>query len=395
MSGLAIVGGVYHERCVWPYWNRVYGSAGRAAEAAAGHVKGVRLFSYANAETEIDMRALGELAEFEFHATAAEHLITFDYVHSLSTPIIAPPPSILLQASAIDVKADAVLRFGMLEGDARVTAKRCVYDPQSAFRPPPFGDNGSTAAELAIVANRQEIIALARNGDRDPREAARTLLKQGAAVVVIKAGVGGAFVIDHQGETRVPAYQSEFVFKIGSGDVFAAMFAVAWAVNGRSPQEAAFFASRCVAEYANQRSLPVSPSGDAPPEAIADDDVGVFIAASFSGMGQRWVVDEARRCMLDLGLKVFSPLHALGTSTAAQNAVGDGALLEKADRVFAVLDGIDNRALFTIGLARAQDMPVYLLAQSATPDDLRMLEASDCRIFEDFTTALYHTAWRT
>ena len=85
-----------------------------------------------------------------------------------------------------NVSDEVVLRFGMMEGSAVVSADRCVYDPQSAFDPQHFSANGSHARRLAIVGNRSEIVTM--GGDTDPIAAARVLLGEGAEVVVVKSG---------------------------------------------------------------------------------------------------------------------------------------------------------------------------------------------------------------
>lgn len=397
MSKLSIVGGLYRESCIWPNWDQVLGSGGRAAEAAAAHIDKVKFYAYATPDAEAVFENRAKLSGFKFHPTPTRQKLSFSYIHPLSPPLIEPAPSVLKQEAPIEVEADAVLRFGMLEGDAKVTAKRCVYDPQSAFAAIPFGKNGSTADELAIVANKKEIVSLA-GGGADPIEAAKKLLSGNVTVVVVKGGVGGADVVQQSKENKIPAFQTSNVFKVGSGDIFATMFAIHWAVNGADPVDAALIASRAVAHYVESMSLqiPGPSAADANMIPITADGSGrVFIAGSFSSMGQRWVVDEARRCLKELGLTVYSPLHDIGEGQGAQHSIPDIALLEASDRVFAVLDGIDNRALFAIGWASKKNIPVYLFAQSSSEEDLRMARGAEaCRIFDDFASAIYHTAWK-
>jgi hypothetical protein len=51
MTAITIAGGVYHEHCIWPAWDQLYGSAGRAAAALVGHVDAITLRTYARADT--------------------------------------------------------------------------------------------------------------------------------------------------------------------------------------------------------------------------------------------------------------------------------------------------------------------------------------------------------
>lgn len=391
MTRLTIVGGVYRERCIWPSWNQVYGSAGRAAQAAVGHVKDIALRTYKSTNADL-YGSFAKLDGIDFVAEEPGPNIGFQYVHSLSSPIISPSPAIITQCKPLTVKDRAVLRFGMLEGQACVDAEVCVYDPQSAFNAANFADNGSKAKRVAIVGNRKEIVAMVGGGD-DYEAAARTLLRDSVEVVVVKAGVGGAAVIQRSGTKIVPAFLTEHVFTVGSGDVFASLFATQWACNGVDPVEAAKFASRGVADYVQSMSLPVAAKPSPLPEAIAKPG-RVYLAGPFFNIAQRWLIDEARRCLQELGLIVFSPIHDGGGGDAEKVAPADLFALEKCDLVFALLDGMDSGTLFEVGWARAKEKPVYALAQSVSTEDLKMINGSGCRVFDDFVTALHQAAWR-
>ena len=43
MTSVDIIGGVYWERCAFPHWDKIYGSAGRAAAGFSGHVEEIKL----------------------------------------------------------------------------------------------------------------------------------------------------------------------------------------------------------------------------------------------------------------------------------------------------------------------------------------------------------------
>ncbi|RQP48723.1 nucleoside 2-deoxyribosyltransferase, partial [Burkholderia ubonensis] len=144
-SEITVVGGVYHEHCIWPVWDQIFGSGGRAATALVSHVEKVTLHTYAHPDIETEFKTAATLYKFDLVTTAARAGISFEYVHCMSTPVIRPALARIHAHEPIEVSADAVLRFGMLEGSGRVNAKWCVYDPQSAFHPEPFWDNGSQA----------------------------------------------------------------------------------------------------------------------------------------------------------------------------------------------------------------------------------------------------------
>ena len=76
-------------------------------------------------------------------------------------------------------------------------------------------------------------------------------------------------------------------------------------------------------------------------------------------------------------------------------AYKDKEAIDQCDAMFAILDGTDSGTLFEVGYARAKGKPVYALAQTVSDEDLKMVEGSSCRVFDDFVTALHHVAWRT
>ncbi|MCX4156311.1 MULTISPECIES: PfkB family carbohydrate kinase [Paraburkholderia] len=396
-KAISVVGGVYHEQCLWPAWDQIWGSGGRAATAIVGHVDKVTLYTYARKDTEVEFRVAAQVFNFDLITTPTETGISFEYVHCMSTPVLRPALSSLPMLEPIEVQADAVLRFGMLEGSAKVDAKWCVYDPQSAFDPAPFWENGSKADHLAIVGNRSEIEAMA--DEPDPAKAAAKLIQSGAEVVVVKSGPIGAYVHTRTAKpVLIPAYRSEMVWTIGSGDVFAAVFAARWAVHRERPEDAAEMASRAVASYAETMGLSSASAAElSRARRVSASTVPgkVYLASPFFNLGQRWLVDEARRCLTELGLTVFSPVHDIGAGPAEVVGPADLTALDSCDRVFAILDGLDAGTVFEVGYARAKNLPVYVLAQSVTEEDLKMVEGSNCKVFFDFVTALHHTSWKT
>ena len=144
MSAITIVGGVYHERCIWPDRDQLYGSGGPAAAALSGHVDKILLRAYARDDTAERFRAYAVGAyRFYFEPSRADQTVSFEYVHSLPVPTIRPAPALIRQNEPIGASGDLVLRFGFMEGSGRVAATCCVYDPQSAFAPIPLAENGS------------------------------------------------------------------------------------------------------------------------------------------------------------------------------------------------------------------------------------------------------------
>lgn len=390
---ITVVGGVYHERCITPEWHQLYGSGGRAAAALASFTH-VQFHTYISRTDLRSLRALASATGFELTAAHTPETVGFLYFHPLSVPVITPVN--LPSQPALAVEAETVLRFGMLEGDAVVRGNKVIFDPQSANAPRSFRGNGSTADTLAIVLNRRELELL--TGDPNPETAAVSLLlAERADVVVVKRGSLGALVIELNGPiTQVPAYQADFVFSIGSGDIFAAAFAAYWGLDGLSATVAADLSSRVVARYCESRSAAIVPAEDVRswPISPAKFRPGkVYLAGPFFSMGERRLVEEARAALLGIGMEVFSPLHDVGTGPAEEVAPKDLAGLDQCDRMLALADGADTGTIFEIGYARAKGIPVIVFATTLGPEPLKMIIGSDCVVVDDFCTAIYRTGW--
>jgi hypothetical protein len=390
-----VAGGVYRERCTWPAFSQLLGSGGRAA-AALSAVTDVELSTYVDAKTrprlEVFARSLRRLS---VRTTSVRKTISFDYLHPLATPTVLPAPHMNTKASPMQVKGRVVLRFGMLEGEGVIAGDRVVYDPQSAYEPVGFSRNGSSARSLAIVANRNEASRL--TGIKDAERAGKKLLRsEGAEVVVVKLGSEGAAVISARTVTRVPAYRARRVFKIGSGDMFAAGFTYYWGLRQLAPHVAADLASRCTARYCETRSPEVVQAGKLRKLQLRRGSVRpgtVYLAGPFFSLSQRWMVEEARAHLLNMGLRVLSPAHDIGIGTASEVAPADIRALRRCDRVLALADGVDAGTLFEVGYARSIGLPVVVLAETMSREQLKMLVGTNCRHTDDFCTAIYLTAW--
>lgn len=390
-----VVGGLYAEECLEPYWNDIYGSGGRAAAALSGWCDNLRLVTYRAAPLAEGLENLTAIYGFPIEGPDVEEAVSFRYIHSLDEPRIAPRPDSIRMESAIDVADDVVLRFGMLEGDAKIDARRAVYDPQSAFDPRPFHENGSKADELALILNAFEGRRL--TGLEEPDRIAEDLLEnQGASVVVLKLGGHGAIVATSSQSKRIPAYRSETVWKLGTGDIFSAAFTKFWGCDGLEPAMAADLASRAVSVYASNRSLPI-PAEEALRSLnlcpVTPSNGRVYIAAPFFTLADLWLVEEIRQRLLDMGVQVFSPLHEVGLGTAQEVALQDLIGLDDADVVLAVLSGSDPGTIFEVGYAVARNKPVVCLAQNMRDEDAKMPEGSGCLIVSDLVTAIYHSIW--
>ncbi|WP_024879201.1 PfkB family carbohydrate kinase [Methylosinus sp. LW3] len=391
---MIVAGGIYREECIRPAWSRIFGSGGRAAAAVSLLSPGTRLVGYACEQwvedAEHSIAAFGVTAEIR----PIREDIAFHYLHPLSQAELTGAPS--ARYDSLQATGDTVLRFGFVEGDAQVDAKRVIFDPQNADEVLRFRDNGSRAESLAIVLNELELKLATGNAGE---EGVRGLMRHsGASVVVVKRGPRGATVFAKDAFAQVPAYAANSVFKIGSGDVFSAIFAQRWGEADEDPVIAADRASRAVSRYVETRNTQVDLSQltEALPKPAPDPASTIYLAAPFFTLAQRWMVEEARRCLMSLGASVFSPIHDVGSHGGAEYiAMRDLDGLAQCSVVLALLDGEDAGTLFEVGHARRHGIPVVALAESPRPESLTMLQGTGCTIVSDFSSAIYEAIWET
>jgi hypothetical protein len=402
ITQMDVVGGAYEEWCLRPSWHEVFGSAGRAASAIAAMVGPgkLTLHCYTDAHTRPVLEARCALEGTRLVSTAVPATCSFRYTHALHPPKIRRPQSAY---SSIVVKAESILRFGMLEGDAVVHGKRVVYDPQGSVTAEPFSANGSSADELFVVLNEREALAMTQLKDGatalELARAARAL--QRSRGVVLKRGPLGALVLDGDEWTEVPAFQTDTVWKIGSGDIFTANFALSWAMEGRGASESAFRASLATAVFCDGRGFPELSMLEAfpaqPIQASARWQAGrrprIYLASPIFTLAQLWLVEQARENLRGFGLDVFSPFHDVGYGSADDVVQLDLEGILMSDLVFAIADGLDSGTIYEVGYARAQGKPVVVYCENESSEDLKMLQGSDCLLCKDYVSSIYRALW--
>jgi nucleoside 2-deoxyribosyltransferase len=400
----SVVGGVYREITRFPLSDETWGSGGRAAAVIAGFGIHTTLLTAADAKTTSLLSTLAHIFHFEVKTVPILTTRQFHYDHGLSHPEIYPPVN---EGDSVEfeVHADKALVFGMLEANPKVFAGRIVYDPQSPAFPKPLDARPEAGpSAVAYVLNAREAQELGESADIS--EAAAAIAKNySLEAVIVKRGPHGALVYDHGQVEHIPAYKTESVWPIGSGDVFAAAFAARWAVLEAAPVDAANFASRAAALYVDSHVLPVPAEAlttmnefpfpplalDGPP--LSENEYHVYLAGPFFNIGQSWLIEESRRTLQAMGLKVFSPCHDVGLGTAHDVAPKDLDAIRHSRSVFALVDGLDAGTIFEIGYARSLNIPVVVLAQSTSDEPLKMIRGSGCDVVIDFVTAIYRTSW--
>lgn len=375
---MVIAGGVYRELCCMPSWDAMFGSGGRAAAAISSLSPNSTLHTYL--ETDIDT-TLSMNFGIPIHTFNRSSGIAISYFHSLSKPHVEPPVDEITKESTITARGEVVLRFGFLEGDAVVNAQNAIYDPQTWRNPPAFRSNGSTASKLAIVLNELELTH--STGLKDLGSAADQLMSnEEATTIVVKSGAKGATVFERDGSiTKVPAYRSTNIFKIGTGDVFSAIFAHCWGERKMTAPKAADVASRAVAHYCSTMSFPEHLESISNYEPINYAAPGlVLLQGSIETIGQRYTMEEARFALTELGIRVSCP------------ALGDYKIEDSTARLV-LFDGSGSIDPDILESVISSEIPVIILHEGQST--LADIDANDSNIVvaKNFSSAVYFAAW--
>lgn len=398
---IRLTGGVYYEQCMCPTWQELFGSGGRAATAIARLGGHVALDTYTDLTAEAILRQRAVLEGFSVSSYSIDQSLHFRYTHGLAKPSIQPLPE--TSSTILQITAENVVRFGLLEGDCVVDARNAVYDPQSSRHPAPFHENGSKAERLALVLNRSEAEALHGNDELSAADLARALsTSQNAEIVIIKMGPAGALLFYDGQSHHIPSFVTSQVWKIGSGDVFVASFAHFWLEEGLTPLKAAMQASRATAYYCETKGFASKTeletyhpaAASLPKKSRTGRPPLVYLAGPFFSLAQLWLIEEARVRLLEMGLKVFSPVHDVGHGPADEVVQKDLDAIHDCDLMLAIGDGLDAGTIYEIGYARALKKPVIMYVENESEEDQKMMAGSGCTLTKDFVTAIYQTAWK-
>ncbi|QHS55227.1 nucleoside 2-deoxyribosyltransferase [Mucilaginibacter sp. 14171R-50] len=396
---ITITGGTYRERCLCPDFDFKFGSGLRACHAihALDDSVEVEFHTFCSPDNDLFLTMFEDALKIKTHKYSAADSVGFIYDYPLRTPVIYPRPDMIAEAEPIRFEAENILYFGMLEGNAVVKGKRVVYDPQSPVNPISFKATGSEAEELAVVINYKEAQKVAKSKDLKVIKA-YFFEQEGAAVLVVKMGPKGAMVYTADEEVVIPVYKTGYVWPIGSGDVFAAIFAYHWMQGGKTAVEAAQKASFSTAIYCNSKSFRFEYSGyqeNISSISIPEFPKGkVYLAGPFFTFSQKWLINEVMSNLHHLGMQVFSPLHEVGLGEPGSDvAKKDLEGLDDCKIVFAILDGLDPGTLVEVGYALKMKIPVIAYVENEADTDLTMLIGTDCEIEKDLTTALYKCLW--
>jgi hypothetical protein len=403
---MIVVGGSYHEECQFPHNRDFFGPGIRAAAVIQNISESRTQLHTCIAEEERELlNTYASTFEFDTHTTEIPQSITFDYLHNHSSPRLVPRGARNFQATLSGITGDTILRFGLTEGTAEVSGERVVYDPQDED-PHSFSANGSDAEELALVLNRAEAEKLSSEQEMSSIFSELMEGSDGADVVVVKRGAKGAILRTSSETSSIPAFQTESVWGIGSGDVFSGVFAGVWAECENPAEEAAVTAAKATAWYCQNRHIPIprdlstTPIESAPTHFISPEQPPptIYLAGPFFDIGERFVVEEVKHILENEGINVTSPVHDVGRAADHRDpeevAEQDLAAIEDADLVFALLDHPDSGTYFELGYARRAGKPVIGYVPDPEKQEDTMISGSGCEIFGDLASAVYNAVWR-
>ena len=196
---------------------------------------------------------------------------------------------------------------------------RVVLDPQKPRGIRTLSDVADIEADAVLLAvlNEDETRALGESGSVE--DAARNLLSfrhLPIEAVITKRGPRGALVTTVSSVELVGPRWTPSVYSIGSGDVFAAGAAWAWAEQGptRWPRQRSARARQPGIAPASEVPVPVHALESCPfPPVRVDHAAKVYLAGPFFNLAQRWLVD-----LVEYALRPsrFSPMHDVGPGSS-------------------------------------------------------------------------------
>jgi nucleoside 2-deoxyribosyltransferase len=396
-----IVGGFYTELCLYPSWDYNFGSGGRAAAILSNFGEKICFHSYVHKNKEEEFKYFSEIYKIDIEMLPSSEIINFEYYHSLSAPNIHTLNCPITMQEQATIMAEVVICYGMMESENPIlNADYVVFDPQSENNPSMIFDNGSNINHLALILNVEE--GKKYTSKKSIEDIAKSFFEKCDCleILILKDGPLGAHLFYNNQYYHIDAYETNRVFKIGSGDVFVAIFGYFWAKDRLNPIEAAQKASLATAMYCNNQIFQMSKdilSSNNQFRKIKIDKENfkktIYLAGPFFTMADRWLIEEAKFQLEKFGANVFSPLHDVGYGKPDIVAKKDLNGVDSADILYAVLNDYDPGTIFEIGYAISKHIPVVIFIENKTPINMTMFEGSGCIIESDFATSIYKVIW--
>lgn len=391
---MRVVGGTYLELCQesgsFETSRSLLGSGMRAAAVLRNVADDLVLHTAIDAGLDDEAKTIAQTFDLKVDWRERSEPVEFYYWTPLSAPTISGPSA---HAPAAEIGGGTALVFGMIESETSADVDALVLDPQQPRDLGPLELTGMRAGRLAIVANAAETRAM--SGEQGLAVAAEALRQSTSAEVVItKQAARGALVTTATGQELVGPWPTRRVWPIGSGDVFAAGFGWAWLEGGAEPIEAARVGSHAASRWCAAQTLDMGAEDFEPgPGELVPGDGMVYLAGPFFSLGQRWLVELVRESLVNLGGSVFSPYHAVGTTSGDDVAYLDLEGLRRCSAMLALLDEADPGAMFEAGWAEHAQLPTIVFSEKPGSEELKMVRGTGAEVCSDLPTAVYRALW--
>jgi len=391
-----IIGGTYREIDYDEITFEIFGSGFRGAKFLLENKCDVSFNSVGNEEALVFLKENQKVYKnLKFDLVPYNGLITFKYSFALDNPNIFPSILNISKVNSINVKAENIVAFGMLEADYIIRGNKVVYDPQTSISPNKFSDFGK-ANELVYILNKNEAISIAESENIDVIKK-YFFLKEKATAFIIKNGPFGAILYFKDKEIKIPSFITNNVFKIGSGDIFTSSFGYYWMHKNLSIEESAQNASKSTAIYCDIKAyIDVTNFLNIEYKEFnfkSLENKQVYLASPFFAISELILVDKVRAAFLSFGINVFSPFHDVGIGNSEIIAKKDIEGINNSDIIFCLLDNYDTGTLIESGYSLSKGKKIVGYHRTCEDGKLLMLKGSDIQYYNHLTTAIYKTIW--
>lgn len=393
---ITVIGGTYREIDYDEIIIDIFGSGFRGAKFLLENNCTVDIQTTGNQETLLFLKENQKVYKnLSFHCQEYNDIIAFKYSFSLDQPTIYPNLLNISKTEDLNVQAENIIAYGMLETDFKLCGKKIVYDPQTSIRPNKFSDIGR-AEELVYIVNTREAQSLALSDDMEDIKSFFFETEK-ATAFIIKNGPYGASLYYKNKEIKIPSYITKNVNKIGSGDIFTSSFGYYWIQKQLSFEESALNASKSTAYYCDKKVfVDVSQLTDFEYAEFESKDITnkqVYLASPFFALSELILIDKIRSAFLEFGVKVFSPFHDIGFGDDVTIAKKDIEGIENSDIIFCVFDNLDSGTLVESGYSLAKEKKLIGYHRTCEESKLLMLKPGNLKVFSNLTTAIYQTIW--
>lgn len=391
-----VIGGTYREIDYDEVSIEIYGSGYRGVKFLLENDCKVNFKTVGNKDVENYLNESKKVYEnLTFDIITYPELITFKYSFALDNPTIFPNILNISKVNSINIVADNIIAFGMLDADYKIAGLKVIYDPQTSIKPNKFSDFGK-AQELIYIVNKNEAVSIASSENID--EIRKYFFDiENVTAFIIKDGPFGATLHLPNGIVEIPSYITDNIYKIGSGDIFTSSFGYYWMKKKLTIEESAFYASQSTAMFCDKKAYIDTESfstfdyEEFKPKNLQNKQV--YLASPFFALSELILIDKIRSTFLSFGIKVFSPFHDVGIGNIEKIAHMDIEGINNSDIIFCLFDNYDSGTLIESGYSFAKQKKMIGYHRTCEEDKLLMLKTSDIEHYTHLTTAIYKTIW--